>query len=687
MRHAILSWALLALPIPVLATEPAPASQNIRQAVARALPLIRKGSDGHLEQRTCFACHHQAIPILALTTAHSRGFPVEEEELQKHLRFINAFLAKNREEYQKGRGQGGQVDTAGYALWTLELGGWRPDATTAAVTEYLLLFDRDRDHWRATSRRPPSEASAFTTGYFAIRALQAFGTENQQDRISRRLEQLRQWLKEAAAQDTEDRVFQLLALKQIGCDAKQIQAAAQELLQAQLADGGWGQTEAMASDAYATATALFALHQAADLPTRAPAYQRGIRYLLQAQQPDGSWHVRSRSRPFQTYFESGFPHGKDQFISLAASAWATTTLLLALPAQAKRAGESSTAAQATGRHKTEVAILGDVFLINGQPTYAGRTWRGHRIEGLLLNARLVQGIFDDLNPQTRSRWAYPDTGHWDSERNTREFLAAMPAWRKRGLLAFTINLQGGCPVGYAKGKQPWHNSALREDGSLRPDYMNRLDRILRQADELGMVVILGVYYFGQDERLRDEAAIVRGLDNAIDWLLDRDYRHVLLEINNECNVRYSHAILKPERVHELIERARGRTRNGRRLLVSTSYGGGTIPRENVVCHADFLLLHGNGVSSPDRIADMVRQTRQVVGYRPIPILFNEDDHFDFDRPRNNLVAALSEYCSWGYFDPGQNDYRDGFQSPPVKWSITTPRKRAFFDKVQEITGQ
>jgi hypothetical protein len=338
-------------------------------------------------------------------------------------------------------------------------------------------------------------------------------------------------------------------------------------------------------------------------------------------------------------------------------------------------------------HKTKVAIEGDTFLVNGKPTYTGRSWQGHRIEGLLLNARLVQGIFDDLNPQTRSRWTYPDTGTWDPERNTREFLAAMPAWRKHGLLAFTINLQGGCPVGYATGKQPWHNSALREDGGLRPDYMSRLDRILRRADELGMVVLLGIYYFGQDARLRDEAAVQRGLDHTLDWLLERNYFHVLLEINNECNVRYSHSILRPERVHELLERAKRRTRNGRRLLVSTSYGGGTIPRENVVRHADFLLLHGNGVSSPDRIADMVRQTRQVAGYRPMPILFNEDDHFDFDRPRNNLVAAVSAYCSWGYFDPGQNDYRDGFQSPPVDWGIATPRKRAFFGKIKEITGQ
>jgi hypothetical protein len=338
------------------------------------------------------------------------------------------------------------------------------------------------------------------------------------------------------------------------------------------------------------------------------------------------------------------------------------------------------------QRKTEVSIRGDMFYINGRPTYEGRTWQGYKIEGLLFNSRMVQGIFDDLNPETRPQWAYPDTGQFDAERNTREFIAAMPEWRKHGLLAFTLNLQGGNPRGYGRD-QPWHNSALTEDGQLRPDYMKRLERILNRADELGMVVILGVFYFGQDQRLKDEAAVIRALDNAIDWVFDHDYRNVLIEVNNECNVRYDHAILKPERVHELIERVKSHQRNGRRLLVSTSYGGGTIPRENVVRSSDFLLLHGNGVSDPNRIADMVRQTRQMPGYRPMPILFNEDDHFDFDKPNYNFRAAVSEYCSWGYFDPGKNDYHDGYQSPPVNWGINTERKRQFFGKVKEVTGK
>lgn len=339
--------------------------------------------------------------------------------------------------------------------------------------------------------------------------------------------------------------------------------------------------------------------------------------------------------------------------------------------------------------KTEVSIRGDAFYINGRPTYEGRSWKGYKIEGLLMNSRMVQGIFDDLNPETAGRWAYPDTGKWDAERNTREFIAAMPSWHAHGLLAFTINLQGGSPEGYSKG-QPWHNSAIKDDGSLRPDFMGRLERIIDRADELGMVAILGIFYFGQDQRVKDEAAVRKAVNNTVDWVFDRGYRNVLIEVNNECNVKaYNHDILKPDRVHELIEQVKARARDGRRLLVGTSYGGGAVPKENVVRVSDFLLLHGNGVKNPSRIAEMVRQSRKVPGYRPMPILFNEDDHFDFDKPEYNMKAAVSEYASWGYFDfrmKGEG-FTDGYQSVPVDWTISSPRKKAFFDRLKEITGR
>ncbi len=355
---------------------------------------------------------------------------------------------------------------------------------------------------------------------------------------------------------------------------------------------------------------------------------------------------------------------------------------LLLPACAIAADEEPTL---PAMRKTSVSIVSDEFWINGRPTYEGRNWKGKKIQGLLMNSRMVQGIFDDLNTETVKRWAYPDTHRFDPERNTREFLDAMPTWKHHGLLAFTISLQGGSPEGYS-GEQPWHNSAIEADGSLRADYMLRLERILDKADELNMAVILGCFYFGQDQRLKDEAAVIKAIDNLVQWIFDRGYRHVLLEVNNECNVRYDHAILKPDRVHELVNRVRDTTRGHRRLYVGTSYGGGTIPDPSVIRVSDFILMHGNGVSDPNKLAEMVREVRKAPGYlMPKPILFNEDDHFDFDKPTNNFVAAVSEYASWGFFDPGTNNYADGYQSPPVRWGINTDRKRAFFQLLAQMT--
>jgi hypothetical protein len=338
--------------------------------------------------------------------------------------------------------------------------------------------------------------------------------------------------------------------------------------------------------------------------------------------------------------------------------------------------------------RTQVSIVGEDFHLNGRPTYPGRVWQGHRIEGLLLNARMVQAVFDDRNAETVARWAYPDTGAWDPDRNTREFIAAMPEWRAHGLLAFTVNFQGGSPEGYSR-TQPWVTGAFEADGALRPDYAARMRRVLDAADELGMVVIVGYFYFGQDQALRDEAAVVRATDEATRWLLEGGWGNVLVEVNNETDVgAYDHAILQPARVHELIARVRATERDGRRLLAGTSYKGGSIPADNVVRVSDFLLLHGNGVADPARITAMVRQTRALPGFRPMPVVFNEDDHENFDQPASNFAAAVAEHASWGWFDYRRRGeaFEEGYQSVPVSWGLTSARKRAFFAKVAEITG-
>lgn len=89
---------------------------------------------------------------------------------------------------------------------------------------------------------------------------------------------------------------------------------------------------------------------------------------------------------------------------------------------------------------TLVSIRGENFYINNEITLKGASYNGVSMEGLLPNSRMVQGIFDDLNSETKHLWKYPDTGEWDAQRNTNEFVAAMPEWRKHGLLAISVSI-------------------------------------------------------------------------------------------------------------------------------------------------------------------------------------------------------------------------------------------------------
>lgn len=326
MKPYALAFCLSVLLTPEVRTQDETA---IRVAVTRSLPLLENGAAGHRQNRTCFACHNQALPMLAATTARLRGFEVDDQEIKKDAGFIATFLGRNKAGYLKGKGQGGQADTAGYALWTLEMSGWKADDTTSAVVEYLLQYSQDRDFWNVSANRPPSEVSRFTTAYLALRALKTFGTLEQQDRIGNKKGKVRDWLLRTPAKDTEDRVFRLWALRYADASEMNIRHAKVELINAQKESGGWAQIETLEPDAYATGSSLVALHEAG-MSTDDPVYQRGVRFLIDSQRADGSWHVRSRSKPFQEYFETSFPHGKDQFISIAASGWATAALALSI---------------------------------------------------------------------------------------------------------------------------------------------------------------------------------------------------------------------------------------------------------------------------------------------------------------------------------------------------------------------
>lgn len=378
--------------------------------------------------------------------------------------------------------------------------------------------------------------------------------------------------------------------------------------------------------------------------------------------------------------------------------------------------------------KTEISLEGDKFLVNGTPTNEATTFRGVSMEGLMMNSRMANAVFDDDNEFTRHLWAYPDNEKWDADRNTNELIEMLPTYKSKGLSCIDVNLQGASPLGYYKSSpeglsdlmariqtkfpdatepkiwaglpgtrsQPWNSGAFTENGDLKPAFMKRVAKVIEAADEIGMIVCLGLFYFGQDERISDEKSVKTAVEKATNWILAKGYTNVLLEINNECDVPlYEHEILCPDRVHELINLAKSISKDGARLLVSTSFTRRMVPTEKVIESSDFILLHGNGMHDPVEITNRVQETRNANSYKGQPIFFNEDDHFEFENESNNFVAALEQRAGWGFFDPGPGaggtaaygNYVDGYQNPPINWTINTPRKESFFWILSKLTDR
>lgn len=307
------------------------APEQVRAAVRKALPPIEASSAEYLRKVSCFGCHHQAASIFTLSVARERGFRIDEENFQAQVKRTEGDLRSALVNYRAGRGQGGGATRAGYALWTLGLAGWKPDETTQTVAQFLIDRDAAAGPWRSGSQRPPSEGSAFTATAVSLLGLQPYAGDALREKAAERNTRILAWARQTAPADNEERVFRLWTLQLLG--EKELSAAVRELKEKQQADGGWSQLDGQPTDAYATGSALVALHRAGGLTTDDPAYRRGLAYLVRTQGADGTWRVKTRSRPIQQYFESGFPHGKDQFISMAGTCWATAALAEACSAK------------------------------------------------------------------------------------------------------------------------------------------------------------------------------------------------------------------------------------------------------------------------------------------------------------------------------------------------------------------
>lgn len=318
--------ATASLAFAVLAATHAPSPAVIRAAIGRALPSLKVAAETHAEKRACFACHNQTYPMMAFDAARKLGFELDAEFVRDQVKHLRGFVTAHRKEWDELKGTGGQIDTAGWLLATFEVAGEKPDADTAVIAKYILARHADRKHWTTSSNRPPTQVSSFASSYLAVRSLKAWGTPEQKDAIAKRTDDVREWALKTKPKETEDRVYRLRLLQISSATSSDVASAAKELLDEQRPDGGWSQLAKLASDPYATATALAALADAGELSPKSKQYRHGVEYLLRTQRDDGTWLVATRAPPIQPYFEAGYPHGKDQFISSSAASWAVIAL-------------------------------------------------------------------------------------------------------------------------------------------------------------------------------------------------------------------------------------------------------------------------------------------------------------------------------------------------------------------------
>jgi hypothetical protein len=222
------------------------------------------------------------------------------------------------------------VENTTYGLLALAEEGVPASPLTDAVALCLASLQHADGSWKVRDPRPPlGDPSPLSYTSLAIRGLSTYAPPGRRSQAQATIDRARDFVRKAVPGDTQDQVFKLLALVWSGAPRGEVTREVERLRALQRPDGGWGQLPTMAPDAYATGQALYALHAGGVSPS-SPAFRKGSGYLLKTQLEDGTWFVRSRAFAFQPYFDAGFPHGTDQFISAAATAWAAIALSLGL---------------------------------------------------------------------------------------------------------------------------------------------------------------------------------------------------------------------------------------------------------------------------------------------------------------------------------------------------------------------
>jgi ankyrin repeat protein len=311
---------------------PAPEGvDDARASLSRSATLLLSTAAVPFQQRGCITCHNQSMTALVAVAARQKGIGVNEELEQKNLKQMIAVFKPAADLAMQGNRLPGDALTLGYMMMALHAEKEPLNNTTAAFTHSLSALQMEDGSWLGNGiSRPPLEDSTVSHTAMAVRVLTLYPIPGREKQLQQNLRRAQGWLLAVKPRSTEERNMRLMGLVWSKAAQSDINPAVKEVLAQQQPGGGWSQLPQLASDAYATGSSLYALRQAG-MQSADEHYRDGVRFLLKSQYQNGAWFVRTRSFPNQPYFESGYPFGRNQWISAQGSAWASLAIAETLP--------------------------------------------------------------------------------------------------------------------------------------------------------------------------------------------------------------------------------------------------------------------------------------------------------------------------------------------------------------------
>ena len=309
---------------------------SIQRAIQDTIPHLQRADVNFITNSGCISCHDNSLTAMTMGLSRKHGFQIDEKTDASQVQANVDVLAKIRDRMHQGlivpTEDTFSEGILAYQLMGLAAEGYKPDLNTDTAALFILQRQHPNGEWPAqhADARPPICLDYIGQTARAMRALQLYTPKASAAEYRNSIRLAANWIANARSYNNEDRSWRVAGLAWAGTNKPALQQAVKELLAAQHADGGWSDLPTMQSTAYATGKSLVALHLAG-LPASSPAYQRGVKWLLSTQQEDGSWYVQTRALGFQPWFDAGFPHGHNQWISAAGTNWAAMALTYALP--------------------------------------------------------------------------------------------------------------------------------------------------------------------------------------------------------------------------------------------------------------------------------------------------------------------------------------------------------------------